>query len=1097
MKAENIQDIYELSPLQQGILFHSLYAPESAVYFVQLGYALHGNLNVEAFEQAWQEVATRHAALRTAFYWENLEKPIQVVYRQVQVPLQQQDWRGIDPAEQQQRLQAFLLADRQQGFDLSQQCLMRLTLLRFTEESYYFVWSKHHLILDGWSTALVLKEVVELYQALCQGEMPSAPSTFYGEYIGWLQQQDLSKAEVFWRQMLKGVKAPTPLGNLEVDNLSSLTEGYDEQRIHLSEITTATLQLWARQHQLTLNTLVQGAWALLLSRYSGEEDVIYGVTVSGRPTDLAAAESIVGMFINTLPVRVQLDAEEFLLNWLKRLQVQLVEVRQYEYSPLVEVQGWSEMPRGLPLFESILVFENYPVDRVLKDWQGLEIQNVSAFDQTNYPLTVTAIPGSELEIAIAYNRRRFAPATITRILGHFQTVLEGMVTHLDVRLKDLPLLTPAERHQLLIEFNQNQSKIQNPKSKIEQCIHQLFEAQVEQSPDAVAVILEDQSLTYKELNQQANKIAHYLQKLGVQPDVLVGICVERSLEMVIAVLGVLKAGGAYVPLDPAQPLQRLAFMLQDADCKVLLTQKRLLEELPTHTGKVVCLDADWEIISQEQGSNLTSPVQPENLAYVIYTSGSTGQAKGVMVKHSSLVNTYFAWEQAYQLRQQANCHLQMANFSFDVFSGDLIRALCSGGKLVLCPRDFLLDPQQLYELMLQQKIDCAEFVPVVLRNLIEYLEKTQQRLDFMRLVICGSDSWYGAEYQKFRDFVGVSTRLINSFGLTEATIDSSYFESATAELSAQQLVPIGRPLANTQLYILNSFLQPVPIGVPGELYVGGASLARGYYNRPQLTAERFIPNVFSHQMGARMYKTGDLARYLPDGNIEFLGRIDHQVKICGFRIELGEIEALLGQHPQVRQVVVTAPEDELGNKQLVAYVVPEEQPIALKLHELRNFLKERLPDYTLPSAFVLLEALPLTPNGKVDRRSLPAAALQKLELAEPYVAPRNAVEEVLAGIWAKTLRVERVGIHDNFFELGGHSLLATQVISRIRETFQVELPLRCIFESPSVAQLAQIVIAKEAKPGLTEKIARIQKKLEGMSVEDARKALESRKAVGA
>lgn len=1092
MKAENIQDIYELSPLQQGILFHGLYAPESAVYFVQLCYALHGNLNVEAFEQAWQEVATRHAALRTAFYWENLEKPIQVVYRQVRVPLQQQDWRGIDPVEQQQRLQTFLLTDRQQGVDLSQECLMRLTLLRFTEDSYYFVWSKHHLILDGWSTALVLKEVVELYQALCQGEMPSAPSTFYGEYIGWLQQQDLSKAEVFWRQLLKGVKAPTPLGNLEVDNLSSLTEGDDEQRIHLSETTTSTLQLWARQHQLTLNTLVQGAWALLLSRYSGEEDVVYGVTASGRPTQLAAVESIVGMFINTLPVRVQLDAEEFLLNWLRQLQVQLVEVRQYEYSPLVEVQGWSEMPRGLPLFESILVFENYPVDRVLKDWQGLEIQNVSAFDQTNYPLTVTAIPGSELEIAIAYDRRRFDPATITRILGHFQTVLEGMVTHPDVRLKDLPLLTPAERHQLLIEWNNTQTDY-----PANLCIHQLFEAQVEQTPDAVAVIFEDQSLTYKQLNQQANKIAHYLQKLGVQPDVLVGICVERSLEMTITVLGVLKAGGAYVPLDPAQPPQRLAFMLQDTGCKVLLTQKRLLEELPTHTGKVVCLDADWELISQEQGSNPTSPVQPENLAYVIYTSASTGQAKGVMVQHGSLVNIYFAWEQAYQLRQQANCHLQMASFSFDVFSGDLIRALCSGGKLVLCPRDFLLDSQKLYELMLQQKIDCADFVPVVLRNLIEYLEKTQQRLDFMRLVICGSDSWYGAEHQKFRDFIGVSTRLINSFGLTEATIDSSYFESATAELTSGQLVPIGRPFANTQLYILNSFLQPVPVGVPGELYIGGASLARGYHNRPKLTAERFIPTVFSHQLGARMYKTGDLARYLPDGNIEFLGRIDHQVKIRGFRIELGEIEALLGQHPQVRQVVVTAREDHLGNKHLVAYVVPDEQAIALKSHELGNFLKKQLPDYMIPSAFVLLEALPLTPNGKVDRRSLPAPDLQKLELAEPYVAPRNAVEEVLAGIWAKTLRVERVGIHDNFFELGGHSLLATQVISRIRETFQVELPLRCIFESPSVAQLAQSTIAKEAKPGLTEKIARIHQKLEGMSAEDARKALESRKAVGA
>ncbi|HEY9830703.1 MAG TPA: amino acid adenylation domain-containing protein, partial [Stenomitos sp.] len=471
-----------------------------------------------------------------------------------------------------------------------------------------------------------------------------------------------------------------------------------------------------------------------------------------------------------------------------------------------------------------------------------------------------------------------------------------------------------------------------------QCIHELFEAQVRLTPDAVAVVFEQQQLTYQQLNQQANQLAHYLRKLGVQPEVLVGICMERSLEMVVGLLGILKAGGAYLPLDPAYPQERLAFMLEDAQIPVLLTHQQLVEKLPKHQAQVVNLDADWEAIASECSNNPVSEVRANNLAYAIYTSGSTGKSKGVLIQHSSLVNAYFAWEEAYQLRSLASCHLQMANFSFDVFSGDLVRALCSGGKLVLCPREFLLEPASLYALMRQQQVDCAEFVPAVLRNLIQYLEKSQQKLDFMRILICGSDSWYVGEYKKFLKFCSPQTRLINSFGLTEATIDSTYFESPTVNLPVEQLVPIGRPFANTQLYILDSHLQPVPIGVPGELHIGGAGLARGYLNRPDLTAERFIPNPFSpkssdrHTAGygstLRLYKTGDLARWLPDGNVELLGRIDYQEKIRGYRIELGEIEATLSQHPAVRETIVQVREDSPGEKRLVAYVVPNSDYLA-------------------------------------------------------------------------------------------------------------------------------------------------------------------------
>lgn len=1074
MNTANIENIYELSPVQQGLLFHSLYEADGA-YFVQLSYSFDGLLDIVAFTQAWQRILERHAPLRTSFYWEGIDKPLQVVNKQVDLPLKQLDWREIAPEEQQTKFQAFLLSDRQQGFNLSTESLLRLTLIRLGDRAYQFVWSSHHIILDGWSTALVFKDFVLLYQAFCQGEDVTLPSnSCFADYIAWLQQQDLDRAETFWRRLLEGVQAPTPLTNLEVNNLPPQVEKYEDGRLKLSVATTDKLKTWAKQHQLTLNTLVQGAWALLLSRYSGQNDVVYGVTVSGRPVDLLGAESMVGMFINTLPLRVRVDGKMSLLPWLKKLQHQLLEIRQYEYSPLVEIQGWSEIPRGVPLFESILVFENYPVDRALQDWQtDLKIHNLSAVDNTNYPLTISAIPGVELELRIAGDRSRFDSSTITRMLGHLQTLLEAMVSAPEVRLHELPLLTAAEK-QLLVEWNKTTTNYPP------QCVHQLFAQQVEKTPNAIAVVFENHSLTYQQLDQQANQLAHYLKKLGVGADVLVGICLDRSLDMAIAVLAVFKAGGAYVPLDRDRPLSQLTYMLQASSCQILLTHKHLAADF--EQAKIVYLDADWGVISQESKSPPNITVAPENLAYLIYTSGSTGLAKGVMVTHSSLTNAYFGWEVAYQL-PTVSCHLQMANFCFDVFVGDLVRALCSGGKLVLCPRDYLLEPAALYSLLCQHQVDCAEFVPAVLTNLVQYLAKTQQRLDFMRLVICGSDSWYGAEYQKIQAVLG--DRLINSYGLTETTIDSSYFETAIGNLSLKQLVPIGRPFTNTQLYILDPYLQPVPIGVCGELYIGGASLARGYHHRPELTAERFIPDCFSNSPGSRMYKTGDLARYLPDGNIAFVGRSDYQVKIRGFRIELGEIEAILSQHPAVEKVVVVAREDELG-KRLIAYV--QCQNVGLQL---RDFLQSKLPQYAIPSAFVLLTALPLLANGKVDRRSLPQIDIAANQSTS--TPPSTPVEAVLAGIWAKILRVEKVGIDDNFFELGGHSLLATQVVSRIRETFKLQLPLRALFESPTVATLAQSLITYEVKPGMTEKIAQILQHLEGMSAEDAKIALQSRK----
>ncbi|WP_414542081.1 amino acid adenylation domain-containing protein [Nostoc sp. CCY0012] len=1073
MKAENIQDIYELSPLQEGILFHSLYAPESAVYFVQLCYSLKGNFNVVAFEEAWQEVVNRHSVLRTAFYWEELEKTLQVVHKEVKIALIQHDWRDINPNEHSQKLQGFLESDRlrpAQGdcaertaggnrtcnFDLTQPCLMRLNLIRCNDDFYYFVWSKHHLILDGWSTALVLKQVVENYQSICQGkDLLLVLESSFGDYIGWLQQQDLNKAKEFWQQSLQGFTAPTPLINLNSGNSSNQPEKYNQQVIKLSQTTTAALQSLARQNQLTLNTIVQGAYALLLSRYSRETDVVYGVTVSGRPADLVNAESMVGMFINTLPVRVKIDAEESLLSWLRKLQSLLAEIRQYEYSPLVEVQGWSEIPRGLPLFESILVFENYPVDRILTEWQGnLEIQSISAVDNTNYPLTISVIPAKKLEIVIDYQSDRFDFATIHRMLGHLQILLQGMVNNPHSEIKDLSLLTDTEKHQLLVEWNSN--KVEYPQNI---CLHQLFESIVEQTPDAIAVEFAGKSLTYQQLNQQANQVAHYLQKIGVIPDQLIGICVERSLEMAIALLGILKAGGAYVPLDPDLPQQRLEFMLQDAECSILLTQKQLIETISTYQGKVIYLDADWELIAKEDESNPTSNVQPENLAYLIYTSGSTGQPKGVMIQHQSLVCFTEAAKVKYEISSSDRI-LQFASISFDTAAEEIYPCLTCGATLIL-RTDEMLDSVSIFmQKSKDLKLTVLDLPTAYWHLIVSELANSNCTLpESLRMVIIGGEQALPEKVTIWQKQVGSKVQLMNTYGPTEATIVATICNLSTTKLSTQ-FVPIGRPYANSKLYILDAHWQPVPIGVIGELYIGGEGLARGYHQRPDLTQEKFILHNFNQQSPVRLYKTGDLVRYLPDGNIEFLGRIDNQVKLRGFRIELGEIEAVLSKYTALHETVVIVREDNPGDKRLVAYIVPatgnfDSANNSELIPQLRQYLKARLPQYMVPSAFVLLEKLPLTPNGKIDRKALPIPDAARPELPTVFIAPRTSIEETLVQIWTETLRLKKVGINDNFFELGGDSILSLQIIAKAKQA-GLQLTPKQIFEYQTIADLAAV-----------------------------------------
>lgn len=919
MKVENIEDIYKLSPTQQGLLFHTLYAPDSGIYCDQYRIAFKGNINPSAFEQAWQQVAKRHSVLRTSFFWEEVEEPMQVVYRQVTLPLEKYDWRGITSAEQEQKLEAFLAADRSCGYQLSEAPLMRLVLIRMAEEVYQFIWSNHHILFDGWSRFVLFNEVLEIYQALNNDNQINLKPAFpYRKYIAWLRQQNLSEAEAFWRQSLQGVTAPTPLVvDKLISNLSNIEE-YSEQQIELSLANTEKLKSVARQYQLTLNTLVQAAWALLLSRYSGEDDVVFGANTSGRPVNLTGVESGVGLFVNSLPVRVQVNGNDSLIPWVKKLQTKQAEARHYEYSPLVQVQGWSELPKGVPLFNSLIAFENYPVDAALRQRnKSLEIADFSVVNRTNYPLSVLVVPDEKLLLKIICDRRYFDDATITRMLGHLQTLLEGMAANPEQQLKDIPLLTPTEQHLCLVKWNNTQKEY-----PLHLCLHQLIEAQVEKTPNAVAVVFADQKLTYQELNNRANQLAQYLQKLGVKPEVQVGICVERCLEMVVGLLGILKAGGAYVPIDPEYPQQRQAFMLQDCQTTVLLTQQKFTPSLPEHQAQVICLDTDWEIIAQESNHNLVTNITSDNLAYVIYTSGSTGQPKGAMNTHAGVCNRLLWMQDTYQLTANDRV-LQKTPFSFDVSVWEFFWPLLAGACLVVAQPGGHRDSNYLVQLIAREQITTLHFVPSMLRIFLQ--EQELEQCDSLQRAFCSGEALPFDLQQSF--FERLQAKLYNLYGPTEAAIDVTAW--TCQRHSREAIVPIGSPIANIQIYILDTQLRLVPVGVPGELYIGGVGLARGYFNRPELTAEKFIPHPFSDRPDARLYKTGDLARYQPDGTIEFLGRIDYQIKLRGLRIELGEIEAALAQHPAVQQNVVVVREDEVKNQRLVAYVVPNSQTDSL------------------------------------------------------------------------------------------------------------------------------------------------------------------------
>jgi len=1099
MQLDNVENFYPLSPLQQGLLFHSLTVPEARMYYNQMTATLNGPLEVSAFTRAWQRVVDHHPILRTFFVWDGLKEPIQVVDRQAELPFAYYDWREIAASERQTKLETVRRADLKQGFDLAKAPLMRVVLMQTAEDCHELLWSFHHILMDGWSMFRVLKEVFGLYEALRQGsDLRLESYRPYRDYVAWLRRQDAKHAEKFWRRSLKGFTAPTPLVVDRMNGKAGAAEFHGSREeefaaipLFLSEETTTALKTMAQKNHLTLNTLALGAWGLLLSRYSGERDVVFGAIVSGRPAALTGVDAMVGLFINMLPVRVIVSPALRVRDWLRQLQAYLVEMREYEYSPLVDVQGWSEAPRGAPFFESFFLFENYRKDLPLEAMaESLALENICWHERTNYPLMVLAVPETQMLLRLTYQRSRFDAATIARMLGHWRMLLEAMAADPNARLAELPLLTPEEKRQMLIDWND--TKRDYPEEK---CFPQHFEAQAARAPDAVAVVFEDRQLTYHELNHRATQLAQHLsRRCGIGPEVLVGICMERSLEMLIALLAVMKAGGAYVPLDPAFPKERLEFMLQDAQVQVLLSQRLTINncQLSIDNCQLICLDADWPVIAQQNAGNIESPASPENLAYVIYTSGSTGKPKGVMISHRALVNFLTAMQREPGLHAH-DVLLAVTTLSFDIAGLELYLPLLAGACVDIASREVSRDATKLVERLKISGATVMQATPATWRMLLEVGWQGEPRLK----ILAGGEALPRELADKLH---GKCAALWNMYGPTETTI----WSTTNLIQKEEHTISIGRPIANTGIYILDAQMQPVPIGVAGDLYLGGAGVARGYLNRPDLTAEKFIPiSDFGFWISENenridensdrnpqseirncLYCTGDLAKYLEDGKIEFLGRNDFQVKLRGFRIELGDIEFTLAQHPSVQQAVAHVREDAPGDKRLVAYIVARsvvsdqlsvfsnqypvnsnEQPTTnnqqpTTSNDLRAFLLDKLPEYMIPSAFVFMKEMPLTPNGKVNRKALPPPESTRAHVEASYVAPRTEIERTLAAIWKEVLRVEQVGLHDNFFDLGGHSLLMTQVYSRIRRAFEKEITMMELFRYPTISAMAKHLSAE-------------------------------------
>ncbi|MEM8718482.1 MAG: amino acid adenylation domain-containing protein [Cyanobacteria bacterium P01_G01_bin.39] len=1038
----NRSESLPLSFAQQRLWFMEQLQPGGAVYNIHSGVKLSGDLDLDVLAASLNEIIRRHEVLRTNFKTES-GQPQQVINADVQIDLTIRDLQQLDKSEREATATELLRHEASRAFDLERELLLRVTVIRLASREHIVLLVMHHIISDGWSMDLLIKELITLYQAYTAREPSSLPKLTiqYADFAKWqrewLQGEVLEQQLSYWKQQLTGtlpvLQLPTDFPRGRIQTFKGANQSF-----RLGEQLTQKLNVLAQKSGVTMFMLLLAAYKVLLSRHSGQEDIIVGVPIANR--NRAEIEALVGFFTNTLVLRSNLancpTFKDFLLQ-IKELTYGAYDHQDLPFEKLVEeLQPERDLSYN-PLFQAKFRLENIPrpieiPELTITPLKQTEFAAKLDLSLDMYETTSGLVGGFE------YNTDLFKPETINRLIGHFRTLLEGIVSNPNCRLTELPILTPAETQQILLDWNDTQ--IEFPSNL---CFHQIFEVQVAKTPNNIALVFQEQELTYAELEQKSNELANYLVSLGVQPEVRVGICCDRSFELIIAFLAVLKAGGAYVPLDPVYPQSRLDYIVQDSQISILLTQTKHQDQFPDSNLTIINLD---DPTPSPTPSPSAPSAHPDNLAYIIYTSGSTGQPKGVLIPHRGLTNLTEHKIRACQV-DASSCVLQFFSFSFDASIPEIIMSLGCGAKLCLADRETLLPGEGLLNLMRSQKVTHITMTPSALATL------PAAELPDLKMVLVGGEAPSAELINQWSE----NRLFINAYGPTEVTVNASMVSCG----NGNPVEPTIAPSANKKLYICDRHLQLVPVGVVGELHIAGVGLARGYLNRPDLTAEKFIPNPFlsrgefgSNFSSAQLYKTGDLAYYLPDGRIQLLGRIDNQVKIRGFRIEPGEIELLINQHPDVKISVVTPLENSQGIKYLAGYIVPK-QDRKIKVGNLSNYLRSQVPNYMIPQHLIVLDALPLNPNGKVDLTALPTPSEIKQETATEVIAPRNDNEAKLVEIFIQVLEVERVSIDDNFFDLGGHSLLATKLIALLLEEFKIDINVIDLFEAPTVEGLVK------------------------------------------
>ncbi len=1078
-----IEDIYILSPMQEGLLFQTRYEPDSQAYFEQLSWRFTGKLRIDLLTRSFHTLIQRHAVLRTAFVYANVAQPLQVVFKKREFTPIRENLAHLSPVEQEEYLSNYLTRDRECGFDLKQAPLMRVAIFQLDDaaRSHQIVWSHHHLLMDGWCLGILSRELMQVYDFFDAGSAPALPTPVpYREYIRWLAAQNRDASKAYWKEYLSGyeqVASLSPFQSLEKSEFPNSGYRLTEVDFRLGEELSERLHRFTGEHGVTLNTVLKLVWGILLARYNNSEDVLFGAIVSGRPSEIQGIEEMIGLFINAVPVRIRFRNEQTISTILRDLQQEALEGEQHHYTPLAEIQA--ECSELRKLFDHLFLFENYPLDHTVSQSEpNLKIDRVQTYEQTHYDFNIMLAPGRDILIKFSFNEQIYPAHEMNRLVAHFKTAIRSVLEHPEDSPAQIGFLPDVEKQRLLYDFNDTVTEYPRDKTIVD-----LFERQVETSPNHIAVVCEDRQLSYWELNARANGIAYLLrEKYQIQPDDRVGLLLERSEHLPAALLGILKAGGAYVPIDPAYPQERIRHILEQSGCHVCITQPGSHADAP--------FLAETEIprctIGPQLAAVTTNPSHPainDRLAYITYTSGSTGQPKGVMITHQDVIAFQSNMEQVFGCEASDSIYA-LTTVTFDISVLELLNSLMTGMRVVISPDADIQDPDEILRVMTTQNISVLQVTPSRLKLLLE--GKTARLLESLRTLLIGGEALPQELFDHLAPLLD-RVNIFNVYGPTEATIWS------TCKQLNDGVLNIGRPLLNESVCILSDRHQLMPVGVVGELCIGGHGLARGYHGQPELTAQRFIEHPF--KAGEHLYKTGDLGRWRSDGTLECLGRNDHQVKIRGYRVELGEIEHCLLQYDAVKEAVVVACDvSAAGSKDLAAYVVTNEQysvfsdqysvfsgQYSASSHQssapgektslntahsslntahwslntaLRDHLKQTLPDYMIPSYFVRIDQIPLTPNGKIDRKALPDPLDSAMERGTSYLAPRDEVEQTIVQIWQEVLQVSPIGIEDDFFELGGHSLKATRIVSRMQQELDAVLSLQTFFHYPSVAEQA-------------------------------------------